>query len=183
MFKVKEYLVYKYEGGRQEVFLPENINVSYANFETISYFFKNDKLRLTTFNSFLRKGYIGIILNDGKNWVNYGWMTNRIGQFPPHLPKRICSNNKYWLFYSHTKEEWRGKGIYKNSLKLLINKAYEIENGDVEVYADVEKTNLVPQNTLLSLGFKEYGNLYNLCIGFPKIGSANLGYWKSKGSV
>ncbi|NLK27355.1 MAG: hypothetical protein GX306_03290 [Clostridiales bacterium] len=176
--KVPE-LTYKYVGDSITVNGLTHIDIQYqfANYDLINKLFKKDPKK-ATFLKFLDKRYIGVILFKDDKWITHSWMTTPNTSLPPHLPFTLKKLQSYWLFYSHTINEYRGNGLYKVSLQILINKAYEIEgNRTVIIFADTEANNIGPRHTLLSLGFKPCGVIDRYYFNLPKMRKVNWGTW------
>lgn len=126
--------------------------------EVINRYFHGDRARKKVFLSFLKKGYIGLLLYAGEEWVSYGWMSTLAANRPPHFPKHIVPDQGYWIFYCHTSNKYRGQGFYKRVLTELIHIASNHEH-HTEMYIDTEVGNRISQKGILSSGFELIGTV------------------------
>jgi len=180
MFRFNECLVYHYVETIPEnsIFYNNSVQWRFVDSKDIDVFFSTKPLLKKTFLNFLRQGFIGIVLFQENNWATYCWMTTPSTKQPPHLPAWVRHLNAYWLFYSHTHEEYRGRGFYKLALQLLIKDACEREIGGLpKIYADTDAQNIPPRHTLLSLGFQPSGILNCYKFGIPKLLTVTWGKW------
>lgn len=179
MFKRVECLVYK-NTGEQPVhrLTVDRFRWRFFDPESVNFFFLAEPALQKTFHRFLKRKFVGVLFYNADQWAAYCWMTTpRTGQ-PPHLPSWTGKLGAYWLFYSHTRDEYRGQGLYKNALKLLINEARNREKGGSPlIYGDTDAGNIAPRHTLFTLGFRPDGVLVCYRFSLPGLLSFTLGRW------
>lgn len=166
------YLIYRYKGIISHLSIPDFdfFQVCYADVNSLERFFYHDKNRLKIFLKFQKKGFIGLLLHSQAEWISYTWMTTPYSDTPSHLPPWIQSLNAYWIFYSHTKENYRRQGLFKLSLKLLLNQVHEIEkNKQPSVYIDTKVQNIPSRRGISSVGFDESGIMVCYYFRIPKL--------------
>lgn len=144
--------------------------------QAICSFFLKDVRRKTAFLQFLRNGHYGVILYVGNEWVNHLWMSlpNTFG--PPHLPNSIKREPVYWLFYGHTREEFRGQGYQKLALRLLTEKALN-KDAQAKIYGDTRADNIASRKSFISVGFEPKGVINTHELRIPRIKSWVWGSW------
>jgi len=126
--------------------------------EMIKDYFRNDSARRRVFLSFLRKGFIGLLLYSDKEWIGYGWMSTLENNHPPHFPKYIVPDRGYWIFYCHTLEKYRGQGLYKRIIAEFKQIA-SLKSPNPEVYIDTEEDNTISQKGILASDFELIGTV------------------------
>ncbi|WP_165921149.1 GNAT family N-acetyltransferase [Paenibacillus albiflavus] len=126
--------------------------------EIIKHYFHNDSARRRVFLSFLRKGFIGLLLYSDKEWIGYGWMSTLEHNHPPHFPKYIVPERGFWIFYCHTLEKYRGQGLYKRVLTELKQIA-SLTSQNPELYIDTDEDNRISQKGILATGFELIGTV------------------------
>lgn len=168
----QNFVVYEYKGlwAPQEVVLPEGMRWEIATRDLVCRLFSDNEsiAKRNIFLSFLEQGYRGVIIYKDDSWVTHSWMSLP-GKAPIHLPKKFITAVGYWLFYSHTRADFRKQGTYKASLKILLNLINDIEhNKKIKVYADSSVDNIGARHTLLSIGLIPSGYIYTTSIRLPK---------------
>jgi GNAT superfamily N-acetyltransferase len=138
-------------------------------------FFAGDEIRTRTFRDFLRKGYQGVLVHDGPLWAGYGWITTPQTPAPPHLPPWFRRAHPYWLFYAHTREVYRGRGIQKAMLRRRLQVLASPEGRRHSAYADTRTSNVPSRRALLALGFQPAGTMVRLDV--PLLPSCSLCWW------
>jgi GNAT superfamily N-acetyltransferase len=148
--------------------------------EKIIYLFKKDKVLQDKFCKFLAKGFRGIVWYNEDEWVSYAWISLPETSGPPHLPRYIRQLPVYWIFYCRTKEEYRGRGLYKASLSILCNWARE-RDPKAEIYIDTEPSNVPSRKAIEAVGFTPAGIISIWTLGLPKLGSVVIwGSWNKE---
>ena len=170
------YQLEQVEHWNDTLSIPSGLQWAYATTDSVKEFFGDDPKRKRTFLQFLDKDYCGIIVNDGAQWVNYGWISKPNTLGPPHLPRSIQRNPVYWLFYQHTRVEYRGRGYYKMALKIQITCVRE-QNPVANLYIDARVDNVASRRGIISVGFRPRGLIYASQIRIPKIKPWVWGYW------
>ncbi|MBC7294442.1 MAG: hypothetical protein H5T84_10160, partial [Thermoleophilia bacterium] len=91
--------------------------------QVVARLFAADKQRRDAFMRFLSQGYEGVVWHREGEWAAYGWLTLPHTLGPPHLPRSIQRLQACWLFYFHTRESYRRRGLYRATLELLVDRA------------------------------------------------------------
>jgi RimJ/RimL family protein N-acetyltransferase len=149
-----------------------------ANPNNIVQYFDEQPLK-TTFLKFLKKEFYGVLILENSNWVAYGWISRPSTLGPIHLPSEIQRLKVFWIFYCHTKESFRGRGLYKRVLKLLMQQALN-ESKDAEIYIDTQRDNIAARKAIVSVGFEPKGIINTYKFGIPKLKSWNWGKWNTQ---
>jgi RimJ/RimL family protein N-acetyltransferase len=140
--------------------------------------FAGDQRLGDRFQSFLAEGCVGVILVRDGQWISYGWCAQPERGNPPHLPGWVRTLRAYWIFYCHTKEGFRGRGIYKQLLKRHQMLAFEKQPG-AAIYADAYPENCASRRAILSAGFSPRGLFTTYKLWIPRIGKFVLaGSWR-----
>lgn len=151
----------------------EWITANRANVNSL--FVKNPSL-LKAFSHFLEARFIGLILVYDGEWISYGW-SSQPGHHPPHVPPWVNDLSAYWIFYCHTKEEFRGRGLYKQLLRRMVAIAYENESHPA-IYVDALPINIASRRSIVSSGFNPAGVLTTYKFWLPRIAHiAVAGSW------
>ena len=155
---------------------PPDFRLLVAGPKEIEHLFGTDGSRARLFQKFLAGGNIGLILANQDECVAYGWATLPGRGCAPHLPSWVRGLNSYWIFHCHTKEEFRGRGIYKYLLGELVSFARRLGPGDV--YIDALPENTASQRAIIASGFVPSGVTETFKLWLPRIGSFILrGSW------
>ncbi len=177
MIRKKRLLVYRLSTGdlcSAPKLLP-GFRCSEASQQSIGTLFENDPVRRKVFLEFLNKGYYGVILHQGAEWVSYGWMSTPATVGPPHLPLCVKERHAWWLFYGHTKMKFRGLGLHKLTMWLRIR--YSTDHGSDCVYTDTTAANIPSRRGILSLGFQADGIVDTYTFRIPRVKSWVWGSW------
>ncbi len=153
--------------------------------ETIIHQYFIDNSRKLQLIALLEKGYIGYLLHDGKDWINYIWSSTPNTPPPNHIPKKIFDPRNYWIFFCRTNDTFRNRGFYSYCLKLfcqaLIEK-YNIEGN--RIYIDTELELVAADKAIRKAGFEECGYLSLNRIYLPKLLDIKFGKWhKGTGDI
>lgn len=140
-------------------------------------YFEGDELRLSTFESFLSQGFQGVLVHDGPLWAGYGWVTGPDGPCPPHLPAWIRASHPRWLFYAHTREGYRGRGIQKAMVRQRLQLITPPEGRSGRVYADTWQGNIPSRRALTSVGFQPAGTMVQFELSMPFLGVRPFCWW------
>ena len=155
---------------------PPDFRLVVAGPKEIEFFFGKDGNRARAFRRFLAGGNFGMVLANENEWVAYGWATLPGRGCAPHLPSWVRSLNAYWIFHCHTKEKFRGRGIYKYLLGELVSFAHRLGPGDV--YIDALPENTASRRAIVASGFVPSGVTETFKLWLPRIGSLILrGSW------
>jgi len=149
-----------------------------ANLNTVVRYFPTDPLN-TIFLNFIKDNFYGVFICENGNWVAYGWMSRPSTPGPIHLSPAIQKLKVFWIFYCHTKESFRGRGLYKTVLRILIQQAFH-ENKEAEIYMDTQLDNIPARKAILTVGFKPQGTVYTYKFGIPKIKIWNWCKWNKE---
>jgi hypothetical protein len=142
--------------------------------------FASDPGRRRRFLHFLRAGTMGIFLVRSGRWITYGWSTLPGLYAPPHLPRWTRGLNAYWIFYCHTREEFRGQGHFKHLLARLVDAAYAREPHPL-VLCDTLPGNFASRSVALQIGFVPVGVLRAYRVGVPGLGGIAMGgAWRTE---
>ena len=110
------------------------------------------------FLRFVRQGAMGVALVHGKLWLAYAWMATPEGRQPYHLPGAM--QGRYWLYYCHTREAYRGRGLLGQAVKrLLAEVACREQLGETEVFCDVMPDNASSRKAFTRGGFTPAGRV------------------------
>lgn len=113
---------------------------------------------LSGFRRLLDAGSIGVVLFDGSECAAYAWMSTPRSQLPAHLPMWL--GGKFWIYFCHTAEAYRGRGFYRCALRNLTAAAASYEQDrDSVVYIDTDVTNAASQRGIQRAGFELEGRL------------------------
>lgn len=132
--------------------------------------------RRVLFKRLLKKGHVGIMLEDdiNKKCIGYGWIainTPKIG----HL--NIFPHNSAWIHTGVVNEEYRGHGYFKLIMKELVKYIRE-QHKDMDIYVDAYYKNIPARKTYKALNFIEAGMYYYFSIGTLRIPYFYLGIGK-----
>ena len=157
---------------------PAGVEFELAGHFSLEKFFANH-VHYNLFQSFLNDRHIGLILHDGQQWLSYAWMANPQSPAPPHLPQWVRTLSPYWIFFCHTKEAFRRRGLYKLAIDFLCRSALEGRLGPPaqKVLIDTESSNRASRNGIVSAGFKEYGALVCHYLRLPSFSKAFKWHW------
>jgi len=161
-----------------EPFLPTGIQWTQATRDSVSELVRDDPRLRKTFMRFIDKGYYGIVMYHGAQWVNYGWMSKPDTLGPPHLPLSIQRRQVYWLFYQHTIPNHRGLGLYKSALQLQAAHGAR-ESESARVLIDTRPDNIASRKRILAVGFEPRRIIDTWEIRIPRVKSWVWGSWES----
>lgn len=178
---VAKTLVYKHVGAENHGSDRKGLDGSewvVADQRIIRSLFVNHGYLRKKFSFFLDAGYFGLILVRDGQWLSYGWCAQPRSLPPPHLPAWVRTLDAYWVFYCHTKENFRGRGVYKQLLRVLLAQACEKHRNAV-IYADTFAENAASRQAMLSSGFRPCGTFTTYKLWVPRIGNVVLtGSWR-----
>jgi RimJ/RimL family protein N-acetyltransferase len=158
-FRIKT-LVYQFTGPtfHQEFDYCSEFRLIPACSLSVQRLFRDDTVRRGKFLLFLQSGCFGYFLERDGQWITYGWSTQPKSMHPPHLPRWVADLDAHWIFYCHTREEFRGQGHYRRLLARLVAGAYE-RAPDPLLLCDTLPDNLASRRAVLHAGFAPKGVL------------------------
>ncbi len=179
MLKPVKCLVYEYKERvpHRDVLAEQGVRWDWVDKDVIRLFFASQPNLNTTFSKFLNKGFIGLVLSSGDNWLTYCWMTTPYSRGPHHLPAWVKDLNAYWIFYSHTHEKYRGRGFYKAALQCQINRALQDSQDKATIYIDTAAQNIPSRRAIIASNFEPTGVITCYKLKFPKLKSFVYGKW------
>lgn len=155
-----ETLVYQFTGPLDQQWLdsPPELKWVPACGLSVRRLFRDDPARTRTFLQFLRSGCFGYFLERDGQWITYGWSMQPGSAHPPHLPQWTSDLGACWIYYCHTREEFRGQGHYKRLLARLVAGAHERASHPL-VLCDTLPDNIASRRAVLQSGFAPRGVL------------------------
>lgn len=156
---------------------PQGLRIKPFEAADLDAHFAEDPQRQSTFRTFLGQGYRGVLVLDGALWVGHAWVTLPGTPGPPHLPAWVGGAYPYWLFYAHTREAYRGRGIQKAMVQWRLALVTAPGGRRDRVYSDVRAGNVPSRRALLSQGFLPMGTLTSLALPVPFLGVYPLCHW------
>lgn len=110
--------------------------------------------------------------------VAYGWLCTPISSRPSHMPRN--AGGKYWIHYCGTVPAWRGRGLYKQTLRELCRLAWKhSEEEATTVHIDVRPDNAQAVAATVSVGFLPDGDVW--VIQIPRLGHYGLRWQPMQG--
>lgn len=178
LIKRVSYLVYEYVGPCPAIIQgTSDVDCTFLDARHVSRFFDTDERRKHTFNTFVQKGFVGLVLHRGDEWVTYGWISTPYSPQPIHLPGWVSKLSAYWIFYCSTKPQYSNQGYYKLAMRLLIQHAFRARPSP-SVYIDTGVSNIPSRRAILSVGFQPRGILKCTKCGIPRLGYLTFGRWE-----
>ncbi len=161
MFRI-EALVYQFTGFRKKQ-APPAAGVARGVFfraseSSIHFLFSEDGSRRGLFLRFLRAGFSGVFLVRNGKWISYGWYTPPGTGRPPHLPQWASQLGAYWIFYCHTREEFRNQGNYKRLVGQVV-RTINARDDAAWILCDTIPDNFASRRAVLQSGFTPAGVL------------------------
>ena len=187
MFKIltldKHYTVYKLpEDWESDAHLETGLQYTRIDESIIQKYF-TDRSRQAQLSSLLSKGFIGYLLHNGKDWINYIWCSTPQTPPPNHIPRKIHDPRTYWIFFCRTNDAFRNQGYYSYCLKLYCDRlieAFGVEK--TRIYIDTELELIAADKAIRKAGFEECGYLALNRIYIPRLLDIKFGKWhKSAG--
>ncbi|NVN92182.1 MAG: GNAT family N-acetyltransferase [Desulfuromonadales bacterium] len=181
MLLVREtWLVYTYSNKQVSEYdnisqLNDNTSSSNVYFDILTLpiidkYFKDNTVLSTIFKNYLHQGASGIVLHDGENWMSYGMISMPGCKQPPQLPYSVKKLNCCWIFYCHTNNKYRGRGLYKKLLKHIDEYIHDMFGEHCpDIFIDTQVDNIPARRAILSSGFRPVGIFYVLYLWIPKI--------------
>jgi|BioPla2DNA2_1021312.scaffolds.fasta_scaffold15066_2 GNAT superfamily N-acetyltransferase len=132
--------------------------------------------RRVLFKRLLKKGHVGIMLEDdiNKKCIGYGWIAINSAKIG-HL--NILPHNSAWLHTGVVNKEYRGHGYFKLIMKKRIEYIRKLYK-DMDIYVDAYYKNTPARKTHKALNFIEAGMYYYFSIGTLRIPYFYLGIGK-----
>jgi len=136
-----------------------------ASEKSITEFFSDDPKRKRRFLGFLRRGYLGHFFVSNDVWAAYGWLSPSENFDPKHMrsirPKKVA-----WIFNCRTAKQFRSRGLYKNSIIILIE-LLRTEYEKKDVFIDTQSNNSAAINGIVSVGFQPFTIVERLQVRIP----------------
>lgn len=182
MFKIltldKHYTVYKLpEDWESDAHLETGLQYTRIDESIIQKYF-TERSRQAQLSNLLGKGFVGYLLHDGKDWINYIWSSTPQTPPPNHIPRKIHDPRNYWIFFCRTNDAFRNRGFYSYCLKLfcqtLIDQ-YGVEKD--RIYIDTELELAAADKAIRKAGFAECGYLALNRIYIPRLLDIKFGKW------
>jgi GNAT superfamily N-acetyltransferase len=179
---IRSFLVYSRgaETTGPELLPPAGVEIEIACQSNLERFFI-EHAHYKLFQGFLDERHVGLVLHDGQQWLSYAWMANPRSPVPPHLPQWVRTLSPYWIFFCHTRESFRGRGLYKAALDFLCRRALEGRlsgsNRAEEVLIDTEASNRASRKGIIATGFKERGVLICHYLRLPSFSRVFKWHW------
>jgi RimJ/RimL family protein N-acetyltransferase len=146
-----------------------------ASESSINQLFASDRSRRRRFLRFLRSGGLGLFLVRNGEWISYGWTAQPHSKgIPPHLPRWVLHLGNNWIFYCHTREAFRGQGIYKRLIAQLVSHI-SARTPDAVIFLDTAPNNVQSNRAVIRTGFSPSGVIVTYKLWVPFVGSLALG--------
>jgi RimJ/RimL family protein N-acetyltransferase len=158
-----------------DLYTDEEVKWTFADRCNVKEFF-SDNERKRTFIRFLDKQAIGLILHRRSSWMTYAWMTSPSSEPPPHLPRWVRDLDVFWIFYCRTNDSFRGRGLYRLAMSLLIERARKVIQ-EARIFIDTAPSNIPSRRAILSVGFKPKGVIVSYRFRLPKVNNWVWGHW------
>lgn len=155
----QRYLVYELGDGQGPAVVAgaaPTAHCSEATVETVCRLFADDTPRRSIFLRFLRQGIRGVLIHQEQRWQTYGWISRPDSPGPSHLPAWASGRDRYWIFFCRTDDAHRGRGLYGQAIRLLVQRARQ-ESPDARVYIDTTQRNSPSRRAIVREGFEPRG--------------------------
>jgi len=152
-----------------------DFDFTWASAESVKALFRDDQL-CHRFLGFLATGFSGLVFHRHNTWVAYAWMTNPSTAGPPHLPNWTRELGANWIFYCRTRQGFRGRGLYKCALQMLIREAFQ-ESSEAKVMIDTSPANIPSRRAILATGFEPKGAIVTHQLAIPRVARWAWGSW------
>ncbi len=153
--------------------LPEGLTWDIASDVLINKLFYGHKARGEALKKLLAQGAVGIIVHDQQKWAAHAFFSPPGIILPKHISKRI-TNKYWWLFYMHTKPEFRGRGLQKACIYLRLNLISKHNKSLENIMIDSGIDNILSLKNIHNAGFRQTGVITSVSFKLPKIGSRLL---------
>jgi len=149
-----------------------------ADSQSVNSLFERDRGLAERFRHFLKAGCLGVFLVRDRQWISYGWSSQPGHGHPPHLSQRVSAAGAYWIFFCHTREGFRGQGVYRRLLHRIVVLVIGREPA-ATIYVDAYAGNTPSRQAILSVGFSPGGVMTTYKLWLPRVGSFVLAsYWR-----
>ena len=112
--------VYRYTDDiPEEDPLPNDLVWNQATQGLLDRLFKDDEPRSKALSMLLRKGALGVLIHNSASWAGHCFVAPPGISLPSHLPKSL-TKDFWWMFYMHTKDDFRGQGLQKAYIRLCL---------------------------------------------------------------
>ncbi len=156
--------------GPGEAFLP-------ATEFSIAKLFSDDPALAARFRGFVSAGFEGLFLTCCGQWATYGWFSTPCSAQPHHLPRWTRNLDACWIFYCHTKQPFRGRGLFAKLLRQMVETVRGRKLAS-NVYVDTLVSNSPSRRVILASGFIPCGMITTYQLRLPRFGNLFLiGSW------
>lgn len=171
----RDYIVYSLRDGcKTSIESSASAETMWADSHTTTHLFSGDGKLQRRFLGFLESDCLGVFQVIDGEWVSYAWMTKAGSPGPQHMPSPPNSDS-CWIFHCGTKVGFRGRGLYKRSLRLLAMQA----EGCGELLIDTEVDNQPSRRAIVSVGFQPYRLVRSWTWTVPRIKSWTFAKWQN----
>jgi GNAT superfamily N-acetyltransferase len=152
------------------------VELTWADYSTVDRLFRRERKLRARFHGFLRRRCIGLFQCISGGWVTYAWTSMPGRRGPDHMP--VTSREKaYWIFHCGTRESFRGRGLYQQSLQVLAERARQ-ECAGTDVFIDTQTNNLPSRRAILSVGFQPLGMAKSWTLSMPRVIAWTYASWQ-----
>ena len=138
-----------------------------ATEKSITKFFSDDLKRKRRFLGFLHRGYLGHFFVYNDVWAAYAWLSPSENFDPKHM-RSIRPEKAAWIFNCRTAEQFRSRGLYQNSIIILIE-LLRTKYEKKDVFIDTQSNNSAAINGIVSVGFQPFAIVERLQVRIPGI--------------
>jgi RimJ/RimL family protein N-acetyltransferase len=163
-------VVYRHGVGQFDSLQVPAETVVRADSNSIEKLFADEPDLQRRFHDFVAQGQEGVFLLRDGHWASYGWFSRPGGAPPGHLPAWVANQHGCWIFFCHTREAFRGQGLFRRLLRHMVSRIAREGIAPV-VYIDALTTNTPSRRAILSAGFTPWGVLTTRQLWLPGIGS------------
>jgi RimJ/RimL family protein N-acetyltransferase len=136
---------------------------------TVQTLFGRDASNRNRFARLVKNGGTGVVIRDDEQWLAYGWIANDAGSAPSHLPASLITRSGRWIHACHTREGYRGKGLYKRLLIRLTSNQGGVDGDSPDVFIDAAPDNVPAIRAIRAVGFEEDGRIRVLYVRRPRV--------------
>ena len=168
-FKKKINCVYQNTGKLTDQLELNSIYVwEQASPDLIERVFKDVPKKKDALKKLLNEGAKGVIIFDGLQWVAHGFISPPGVALPEHLPIKVVKNH-WWLFYMHTRESYRGRGLQKLCTRIRMQIINKNRKNHEQIFTDIGLNNIASRRCFIRNRFAEKGLIVNYNLYLPKV--------------
>jgi len=145
--------------------------------ESMQALFGEDVACRARFERLAKAGGVGAVIRSKEKWLAYGWVSFGAKAAPSHLPVSLVRRAGFWIHTCHTREECRGRGLYKRLLAFIVDNALVPHGRSQHVYIDTAPGNLPARRAIRAAGFVEAGRLRVLYLRLPRVRHPLFSWW------